>query len=849
MNRIGGEDRVATAIKVYETHRSAFTSSTAFIARSDVYADSLSATPLAAALKAPVLATQRDALDSRVAEAIKRQSVTKVVLVGGQAALSPAVENSLKAAGVSVERIAGQDRYETALKIADAVIAAKGGATGAGQTANGTVLGAAGEGSVPVFLATGTNFADAMAAGSAAAARGGVVLLTQGNRVTGATLEFLKSGKAASVTSVGGPAVAAANAAGVPDTEIIGANRYDTATKLAQLVFTNPGVVVITSGESFADSLAGGALAGILGAPMIFTPQGSTNPATTAYLTTVKPNAVVLGGPSAVSDAVVGAVTSVTGAPAPSPTPTPTPGMITDSGGGSTTPTVTGPSITQQPQSVQVGKGVKAVFTVAFSETESVTYQWETQNAEGAWVNESGGTGGTTATYTTATTADAQLAKSFRVKITHADKTYYSNRATLTVDSAKDGTTTAVTASPDSSLKVGTEITLTAAITKGASTPLTDGGAVQFYKNGATLGTPVEAEDGAFTTNFTPDAIGDYAITAKFISATAGVADSAVSPVKNLSVAGKDTSVAIGGEAGDWSVTDKKITVKGTADAAADAENVTVAGNVVVERKDGANWVAVSAATPVNAAEGTYSVTTNEIKTTGPLGFRVTFTPTGPDATKFATSVSTEKSNVTVNAQAATAISEVVPAEVLKAGTPAEWSVTVKTTGDNPAGVTGKAGKVEVKSGDTVIGTSVGDPTAGVFKLQVKPLKAGASESYTVTFTPDPEAPYAAPSASTVSSKPVEGIVTSPPDAEAVDDGATFSVVVQGDATKYVWESAPAGEVTKDTVWTSIQGAESNPLVLKNLTADDNGKHYRVKVTIGGAEHTSAPATLTFPEP
>ena len=66
-----------------------------------------------------------------------------------------------------------------------------------------------------------------------------------------------------------------------------GANRYETATKIVDFFFKNPAVppfaatpvhtVYIASGLNFPDALAGGALAGAQGAPLLLVPGTSAN--------------------------------------------------------------------------------------------------------------------------------------------------------------------------------------------------------------------------------------------------------------------------------------------------------------------------------------------------------------------------------------------------------------------------------------------------------------------------------------------------------------------------------------------------------------------------------------------
>lgn len=307
VSRTGGEDRIDTALAIFTQNRAVFTSDTIVLAQSNGFADALTATPLATALKAPILTTGPDGLDPRVLAVLKEQGIRNVVIVGGEGALSAGTAAALVAAGMSTERIAGADRYETALKVADKIMA---------------VTGAT---SVPVFVASGERFPDAMAAGAAAARVGGIVLLAP-DKAHPATTAFLQSGKAKEVIAVGGPAGHALDGVEVPYVAVVGKDRYDTAAQLAQRYFPTPSSVVLASGEGYADGMTGGPLAALTGAPLQLTGSAQFASAVQRYLDAANPDVRVLGGPAAIPDRIVTAVTSVVDGPkaVPSPTTTPT---------------------------------------------------------------------------------------------------------------------------------------------------------------------------------------------------------------------------------------------------------------------------------------------------------------------------------------------------------------------------------------------------------------------------------------------------------------------------------------------------------------------------------------------
>ena len=91
---------------------------TVFIARADDYADALAASPLAAAAGGSILFVEGDEVDAATLAELERISPDEVVILGGTAAVSQAVEDQLTEAGYTTRRIAGDNRFDTALDVA-----------------------------------------------------------------------------------------------------------------------------------------------------------------------------------------------------------------------------------------------------------------------------------------------------------------------------------------------------------------------------------------------------------------------------------------------------------------------------------------------------------------------------------------------------------------------------------------------------------------------------------------------------------------------------------------------------------------------------------------------------------
>ncbi len=94
-----------------------------------------------------------------------------------------------------------------------------------------------------------------------------------------------------------------------------GADRYATAADISREAFPEPGVPVayVVTGTEFADGLAGGPAASVEGGPVLPVAKAGLPAPVRAELTRLAPaSIVVLGGPSAVSDAIVAELATYT---------------------------------------------------------------------------------------------------------------------------------------------------------------------------------------------------------------------------------------------------------------------------------------------------------------------------------------------------------------------------------------------------------------------------------------------------------------------------------------------------------------------------------------------------------
>lgn len=80
--------------------------------------DAISVTPLAYLKKAPIITTSYKNINQDTIDYLKDLGVKKVTIIGGLKSVSKTIENKIQGMEIEVERIYGNDRYETSQKIA-----------------------------------------------------------------------------------------------------------------------------------------------------------------------------------------------------------------------------------------------------------------------------------------------------------------------------------------------------------------------------------------------------------------------------------------------------------------------------------------------------------------------------------------------------------------------------------------------------------------------------------------------------------------------------------------------------------------------------------------------------------
>jgi len=220
-------------------------------------------------------------------------TVTATAPGGKTVAASDSVSFSPGTGKTIANRLAGKDRYSTAVEISKATFAPRVGTA---------------------YIATGANFPDALA-GSAASGGMGPILLVMRDSIPGATLNELRRLKPKHIVVLGGEGVVSMTvkvklSAYGKTTRQAGSDRYATAAEISAAHF-DPGapVAYVATGADFPDALTGGPSAAELGGPILLTQKDKLPSATIGELRRLKPKSiVVLGGTGVVSAAVAKAL-------------------------------------------------------------------------------------------------------------------------------------------------------------------------------------------------------------------------------------------------------------------------------------------------------------------------------------------------------------------------------------------------------------------------------------------------------------------------------------------------------------------------------------------------------------
>lgn len=259
--------------------------------------DALAGAALAATDDAPMLLAVTDQLPASVRQTVIDLAPQRVVLLGGDAALSAQLAREVRGlpGQPTVERVAGANRFATAAAAAQAAGGFDGGS---------------------VAVADGLGFADALAAGSLAAGDDPtpVVLASDG----GVAADLSTAERALLVGRVAPAAQAQARAQAATTVQLTGPTRWATSLIVANRTLTQrlsgDAPLVVATGQRFADALVAGAVAARSDAPLLLVPRQGPTGAQAEWIAEHHQRltgAWIVGGTEAVSASAAGELASL----------------------------------------------------------------------------------------------------------------------------------------------------------------------------------------------------------------------------------------------------------------------------------------------------------------------------------------------------------------------------------------------------------------------------------------------------------------------------------------------------------------------------------------------------------
>lgn len=286
--RIAGRNRQLTAVEVSKTlfkH-----ADVVILTSSNKMVDSLAASPKGIAINAPTLFVEKDSIMDEVLQEIKRLNPSKIIIAGGEESISDDVAKQLQQLGIKQQRVAGADRFETAVKLGEEIRR---------NSSNKT----------DVILVNGYNSIDALTAGSLASKLNIPILLTGSDQLNKTTEKALKNWNIQNVIIVGGKTQVSETIAsqlqndGVNTSRLAGRTRVETALEVAKAVNSDPDKVIFANKDTFADALLAPYLSNAEQAPIVLIDKDEASVSVKQYLrdNEIK-NGIILGGEKSIEE-------------------------------------------------------------------------------------------------------------------------------------------------------------------------------------------------------------------------------------------------------------------------------------------------------------------------------------------------------------------------------------------------------------------------------------------------------------------------------------------------------------------------------------------------------------------
>ncbi len=286
--RISGSNRYATAAEI--ARKGWTTSDYAVLASGENFPDALCASPLAAKYNAPILLTSKNNLPEETKERLLDLNVTKVIIIGGTGVISEKVSAAIKTLGIDVSRLAGDNRYETSIKVAKEM----------------------GDFSKAV-IASGLNYQDVLSIASIAAKEGMPIILTPKDDIPHDAKSLLN--QYVKDTYVLGDTKSISNKVYeelVNPKRLTGSNWYELNTNIIEAFADtlNLETCYLATGTVYPDALAGAVFASLSSSPLVLVSnplERATQDFVDNYSNQIN-KVVAFGGPAAISESFLNGI-------------------------------------------------------------------------------------------------------------------------------------------------------------------------------------------------------------------------------------------------------------------------------------------------------------------------------------------------------------------------------------------------------------------------------------------------------------------------------------------------------------------------------------------------------------
>lgn len=182
VERIAGSSRFKTSLDVAERFAAGGNVEKVILTNGYAYADSLAVGSYAAKEGLPILLTRTETLRPEVKTFLSENGTKEVIVMGGSSAISSSVEMELKEMGLTVTRVSGANRYLTAMESAKKFY----------------------PDAKTMVIASGEDFADALAAVPYAAKKNLPVILSRKSSISQTVLSYLDASGVRAYTFIGG---------------------------------------------------------------------------------------------------------------------------------------------------------------------------------------------------------------------------------------------------------------------------------------------------------------------------------------------------------------------------------------------------------------------------------------------------------------------------------------------------------------------------------------------------------------------------------------------------------------------------------------------------------------------